>query len=305
MKNDSAALTRLHQSNLNLLVNLAVLLDEAHVSRAAERLGMTQSAISHVLNRARDLFNDPLLIKGSQGMILTRRAQALRQQLVDFAQTTSQVFQGAEFDPSTAKGIIRFSMNDLAASLCIEALLQIFAEQAPLIELEYISPSESMIGQLNKGALDLVIGPFSCSSKHCHSLKLGSEPWHLLQTAQAMQGNKLNQASYTLAEQLDLPLAPPLLQQQLAPATGFSSSSLLMILAAIQTQKFNALIPQCLLQMLPEANAPLPYSLTSMGNIDSFMLWPEHSDNQPLHIWVRGIFMRIYQQHVLLTEQGS
>ena len=64
----------LRRIDLNLLVILDALLEERHVSRAAERLAMTQPAVSHALNRLRDLLDDPLLVRTGNQMQLTRRA---------------------------------------------------------------------------------------------------------------------------------------------------------------------------------------------------------------------------------------
>ncbi|MCE2572019.1 LysR family transcriptional regulator [Motilimonas eburnea] len=299
MKNDPATLTSLHQSNLNLLVNLAVLLDEAHVSRAAERLGMTQSAISHVLNRARELFDDPLLIKGSKGMILTNRAQALKRQLTEFAQVTSLVFQGAEFDASRVRGVIRFSMNDLAASLCIEALLSIFAEQAPFLELELVSPSEHMAAQLSNGHLDFAIGAFNQLPDNCHSIAIGSEPWHLLQGQYAKTTRPLTHASYALAESMEF--AQTQESKQLGSTTSFRSSSLLVMLAALKTEYFGALVPNSLLHLLLQQTNNDSYSHSPMGYVDNYLVWPQHLTHQPMHEWARAIFFATYQQYVLLS----
>lgn len=299
MKNDPAALTSLHQSNLNLLVNLAVLLDEAHVSRAAERLGMTQSAISHVLNRARDLFDDPLLIKGSKGMILTNRAHSLKRQLTEFAQVTSLVFQGAEFDASRVRGVIRFSMNDLAASLCIQALLNTFAEQAPFLELELVSPSDQMAIQLSNGSLDFAIGAFSQLPDNCHSIAVGNEAWHLLQGQHAMTTTELTHASYALAEDLDFTQATK--AEQTVSTTGFRSSSLLVMLAALKTEYFSASVPNSLLHLLLQQPNQANYHHRPMGYVENLMVWPQHLTHQPMHEWARAIFLDIYQQHVLLA----
>lgn len=69
----------LRHIDLNLLVVLDALLAERHISRAAQRLAMTQPAVSHALNRLRDLFADPLLVRVGNEMRLTARAAALAQ----------------------------------------------------------------------------------------------------------------------------------------------------------------------------------------------------------------------------------
>ena len=64
----------LHRIDLNLLVALDALTRERSVTKAAERAGVTQSAMSHTLRRLRELFDDPLLVRGRGGMVLTPRA---------------------------------------------------------------------------------------------------------------------------------------------------------------------------------------------------------------------------------------
>src|SRR5205823_4386506 len=78
----------LNSLDLNLLVALDALLREANVSRAAMRIGLSQPATSHALQRLRDLVGDPLLVRNGARMELTPRAQALRAPL---AQTLDQV----------------------------------------------------------------------------------------------------------------------------------------------------------------------------------------------------------------------
>ncbi|MEM9731161.1 MAG: LysR family transcriptional regulator, partial [Myxococcota bacterium] len=63
----------LHRIDLNLLVALDALARERNVTRAAERAGVSQSAMSHTLRRLRELFGDPLLVRGRGGMVLTPR----------------------------------------------------------------------------------------------------------------------------------------------------------------------------------------------------------------------------------------
>ena len=78
----------LNSLDLNLLVALDALLRETNVSRAAMRIGLSQPAASHALQRLRDLIGDPLLVRTGARMELTPRAQALRSPL---AQTLDQV----------------------------------------------------------------------------------------------------------------------------------------------------------------------------------------------------------------------
>ena len=115
----------LHRIDLNLLVALDALTRERSVTKAAERAGVTQSAMSHTLRRLRELFDDPLLVRGRGGMVLTPRAEALtvplRSGLVSLARTLAEP---EAFDPAHASRTFRIVSPDLFDALVLPTLLQ-------------------------------------------------------------------------------------------------------------------------------------------------------------------------------------
>ena len=88
--------------DLNLLVHLDALLTERSVTRAAARVGIGQSAMSHNLARLRHLFGDELLTRGSDGLRLTTRGDAIRAGVTMLAQVEALVSCDQAFDPATA-----------------------------------------------------------------------------------------------------------------------------------------------------------------------------------------------------------
>ena len=78
MESPSALLASFGGLDLNLLVTLDVLLEIRNVTATAERVGVTQSAVSHRLARIRDFFDDPLLVSAGEDLVLTPKAEALR-----------------------------------------------------------------------------------------------------------------------------------------------------------------------------------------------------------------------------------
>ncbi|MDB0199874.1 LysR family transcriptional regulator, partial [Acinetobacter baumannii] len=83
----------LERVDLNLLIYLDVLLREKNVTRAAEQLGVTQPAMSNILRRLRNLFNDPLLIRSSEGMTPTERALELQPRIRDALSDLSMILE--------------------------------------------------------------------------------------------------------------------------------------------------------------------------------------------------------------------
>jgi DNA-binding transcriptional LysR family regulator len=128
----------LNSLDLNLLVALDALLKEASVSRAAMRVGLSQPAASHALQRLRDVLGDPLLVRVGAKMELTPRAQALRGPL---AQTLDQVrglFLPDEFDAGRSERHFRLMMPDLAVELLMPPLMEKVTKQAPGVTIDVV-----------------------------------------------------------------------------------------------------------------------------------------------------------------------
>src|SRR5712671_6214856 len=89
--------------DLNLLVALDALVSEAHVGRAAKRIGLSQPAASHALRRLRELLDDPLLVRVGARMQLTPRARELRAPLAQALDQLRGLFVAERFDPATCK----------------------------------------------------------------------------------------------------------------------------------------------------------------------------------------------------------
>src|SRR6201995_4145915 len=124
--------------DLNLLVALDALLLEANVSRAAMRVGLSQPAMSHALQRLRDMLGDPLLVRVGARMELTPRALALRGPL---AQTLDQVrglFIPDDFDAIRSERRFRRMMPDLAGELLMPPLMAKVTELAPNVRLDIV-----------------------------------------------------------------------------------------------------------------------------------------------------------------------
>ena len=146
--------------DLNLVVALDALLAERHVTRAAARLGITQSAASHALARLRDLFGDPLLVRGARGaMTPTPRAEALAPQVHRVLIDLAGVLRGETFDPATARRVFRIGASDYAELVLLPKLIERVARLAPGIELWVHPFGDHGDAELTAGTLDVVIAP--------------------------------------------------------------------------------------------------------------------------------------------------
>jgi DNA-binding transcriptional LysR family regulator len=124
--------------DLNLLVALDALLLEANVSRAAMRIGLSQPATSHALQRLRDLIGDPLLVRVGPRMELTTRAQALRGPLTQALDQVRGLFIPDDFDAASSERQFRLMMPDLAVELLMPLLMEKIARLAPNVRLDVV-----------------------------------------------------------------------------------------------------------------------------------------------------------------------
>ncbi len=148
----------LHRIDLNLLVALDALIREGSVTRAAQEVGVTQSAMSHTLRRLRDVFDDPLLVRVGAAMQLTPRAEALALGLRSGLQTLARLLESPSFEPASAQRAFRIATPDLFDVLALPALLADLRQQAPGIELTVMPFTRRGIpAALTVGELDLAV----------------------------------------------------------------------------------------------------------------------------------------------------
>ena len=148
--------------DLNLLVVLDALLDEAHVTRAADRLCMSQSATSAALARCRSLFNDPLLERGRGTMRLTSYAQTLRAPLKSLLGNVVELINPPSVPLDQIQQTLRITMADYPALFVIGPLMQTLQASAPGINLviQAWAGADSAKTALLNGSTDIAVSVF-------------------------------------------------------------------------------------------------------------------------------------------------
>src|SRR3982074_2287997 len=131
--------------DLNLLVALDALLLEANVSRAAMRIGLSQPAASHALQRLGDMLGDPLLVRVGALMELTPRAQALRGPLAQALDQVRGLFIPDDFDAARSARHFRLMMPDLAVELLMPPLMEKITKLAPHVRVDVVPWRSSAI----------------------------------------------------------------------------------------------------------------------------------------------------------------
>ena len=174
----------LNQIDLNLLVYLEVLLRERNVTQAANQLGLSQPAMSNGLRRLRALFDDPLLVRTSEGMIPTDRALELEPLVKEILLGVDRAMQPAtEFEPGKAQMVVRIMASDYAESTLFPAVLTQLREHASGITLDIMNPSDVSFLDVERGKVDLVINRFDQMPQSFHQITLWEDSFSCLISA--------------------------------------------------------------------------------------------------------------------------
>ena len=159
---------RFKKLDLNLLVALDALLQERNISRAAERVNLSQPAMSNALGRLREYFGDELLIPVGRQMMLTPRAESLQQPVRDILlRVDSDVVAPAVFDPATSIRSFSMLVSDFTTTVFMPPLLRALYASAPQVQIHLEPQARTPHELLEEGEADFLIIPMQyVSSLH-------------------------------------------------------------------------------------------------------------------------------------------
>lgn len=143
----------------HLLKVLTVVVQEGSVTRAAQVLGVTQSAVSHVLDKLREITGDPLFVKSGRGIVATARAERLAVDAQQLLKNLQQFAQSGDFDPARWTGVVTVAANDFQREVLLPALVQSLRQQAPQLTLRVVPSDIPSLELLRGEACQLVISP--------------------------------------------------------------------------------------------------------------------------------------------------
>ncbi len=145
--------------DLNLLVVLDELFRCGSTVKAAQRLGKTQSAVSHALKRLRELLGDPLFIRAGSALVPTAVALSLREPLrAILGSTEAMLFGKDSFDPASLARVFTLGAADFAEVIVLPRLLALLRERAPLVDLATRFAGDDVDRAIQAGEVDLALG---------------------------------------------------------------------------------------------------------------------------------------------------
>ncbi len=303
---------RLSKIDLNLLIALEVLLEERSVTRAAQRLFITQPAMSKTLQRLRALFDDPLFTRTAHGLVPTPKAADLQQPLVAVLEQLETTIFKREFDPAQATERIRVCMPEILTLGGVPALLQRFALHAPNMRLQSRNILDDHLDLLASGGLDFSIYVRRDYGKDIKLFPLSSFRVSCWFRRQHPLANKSSLAPEDLKNyphvRLYLPnitdeqvgwLEQPTEQGGLGIKYVFETTQLSVALEALKQSNAIMLGPPAIGIYQVTQGSILTHPLQNIPIIQDFnteicLLQHQRTLNSPLHRWVREQLIDIY-----------
>lgn len=288
----------------NLVLALHALLEERSVSRAAQRTGVRQPAMSHALKRLRERFDDPLLVRGGgRRMQLTPRAQELIDLAAQGVAAVARVFAPpAQFEPARAQRRFRIAATDAMDMLLLPPLLALLQREAPGIDLELPAARADVDAALEEGRIDLALGRFRDAGIGLRRRRLYLE--HLVCVVRADHPRVPDALDAELYAALDHALVSPrgtregvvdeaLAARGLRRRVAVVLPSFIAAVAIVADSDLVLTVPSCIAHHLrPRLQVrmlPLPLELPEY---EVLQLWHERDHHDPGHRWLRGAVAR-------------
>jgi LysR family transcriptional regulator, nod-box dependent transcriptional activator len=157
---------RFNGLDLNLLVTLNALLTERSINRAAERMFLSQSAMSNALARLRDYFDDELLVPMGRQMVFTPRAESLVEPVCEvLMRIESTIATQPKFEPATESHQFTLLVSDYTTTMLLPPLIQNLYREAPGVKLKLLAQQERPVSLIERGDADLLIIPSHYASE--------------------------------------------------------------------------------------------------------------------------------------------
>ena len=280
--------------DVRALSTFLAVLDEGSVSRAAVRLGVTQSAVSHTLERLRQALGDPLFVKSGRGIAATRYAMQVGPHIRQILDDLRALSAGPPFSPATAEFTFTIAANDYQRDLLLPGLVRTLRQQAPGITLHVMPSGIPNADMLRKEVCDLIISPHAPEATDIMQRGLTADRMVVFYDP-SQRAAPRDMADYLKADHIALLFATgekPALEASLS-ARGLRRRTVVTVSNFSGLPEFLrgtdmlATAPERMSQHLLRdfAWVPLPFDFKPFTLL---MLWHRRNQDDPAHKWLRN-----------------
>jgi DNA-binding transcriptional LysR family regulator len=309
---------RTRRPDLNLLPILVALYDELNVSGAGRRLGMSQPSVSKALRRLRDTFDDPLFVRGPQGLVPTPRAHAIvRAARSPIAHLQQDLLEEEDFDPARSTRPITVAVSDVAEMAFYPSIIEHFRRQSPNCTIETLSVSDDDLANgLESGDIDLAAGYHPALSRRNFRKRLLSQHGFacLLRNGHPLGKPRLQTAEYREARHIGVRregssqevLDRFLERRKLKLEIPVYTSHVLSVPFIVMESDLIATLPYAVVtrfaSLTHEVEAALPpFELA----YDLKLHWHRRFDNEPRSLWIREQMAAVFKDHQWLEPPAG
>ncbi len=276
--------------------------EEGSVTRAAQRLGLTQSAVSHALDKLRAITGDALFVRSGRGIVATAQAEALAQRARALLDDLRAFSHAAGFDPARWQGTITLAANDLQRDLLVPPLLARLQRECPGARLRVWPSGAPQPPLLREQGCDLVITPRPPEAADLMQKRLFEDRYVVFFDPSARKAPK-TRADYLAARHVsvryedgrsldvDVWLAERgITRELLATVPGYAG-----VAALLRGSAWLATGPSLLARgvLRDLASAPVPIATPAMP---MYMVWHLRRQHDPAHRWLREAVQAIAEE---------
>jgi DNA-binding transcriptional LysR family regulator len=289
--------------DLNLLIVFDAVMQDRSVTRAGSRIGLSQPAMSHALNRLRHMLKDELFIRTPQGMVPTPRAEMLALPLRNALTEMQHALEPAVFDPSASDRRFALALNNYAAVALASPLVAAVSAAAPAVYLE-LQPSGTLdvFDRLDRGDLDLVLGSTERPGERFATALLLEDPFVLvMRRGHPASRGKLSPAKFAALAHLEISssredtsfidtwLGEHGLARRIALRAPYLSAAPIIAQSDLVANLSRRIAQEFVRNHPLELREP-PYE---SKQVRTTMLWHRRLDHHPAHRWLRDVIASV------------
>jgi DNA-binding transcriptional LysR family regulator len=308
--NDEGSSARLAKPNLklgaidlNLLVVFDAIMIERSVTRAGQRLGLSQPAMSHALTRLRHMLKDELFVRSPSGMLPTPRAEQLASPIRMALDGLQHSLEPDQFEPSRATRTFHIAVDNYSAVVLVAPIAARIARMAPGVTLDFRPTGTLNIPEwLDRSELDLAIGPFGAQGERFSLKRLLQDQFVVVlrRDHPAADARELSAEQFVALSQLEISSAQfgsDIAEDSTRPRRTRRAMMRAPFLSAAQilaTSDLAAVLPLNIARDMIKSR-PLVFRrlVRSPKPIDVAMIWPRRLDSQPAHAWLREVVCKV------------
>ena len=296
---------RFNRLYLNLLLALDALLEEQNITRAAARVNVSQSAMSGMLARLREFFEDDLLAAVGRNMELTVLGRQLVGPVRDLIlHVHATVGIRVSFDPARETRTMKIMVSDYATEVFLNQVIARVLRDAPNMTLDLVPLADDAAEKLRRGENDFLIIPrHFLDPEHPQRLLFEDHYCAVIWEGNTQVGDRLDPATYErlshIAPMLGRPRSATVEELMLqardvkrrirVTTSDFSSMATALVGTDLVATMHTRLALACA-RRLPIRVLPLPYELPVLAEC---LQWHRFQENDPCHIWLRGVMLDV------------